>query len=224
MRIARRIVALALGTAGTLLAGAAPAGVLDRVPERPDSRASYLIYLHGRIIEEEGVRPTSPRYGIYEYRKILEELAQRGFTVVSEQRPKDTDPVAYSAKVVGQVNALVAAGVPERQIAVVGFSKGALIALLAAAKLHHPGVRVVSLAGCGDWIIGRYQLDFSGPVYSFYDAADDLASSCRKVFAASKTPFEHHETELHVGQGHGTFFRPNPAWLDPVTAWLAARR
>lgn len=73
-------------------------------------------------------------------------------------------------------------------------------------------------------MLGRHHLDSVGPVLSLYDIADDIATSCGKAFAASKTRFEHQETVLHVGQGHGTFYRPNPDWLDPLTAWLAAGR
>lgn len=204
--------------------GAAPGAVLTHLPAHPDAQARYLLYLHGRIIEDEGPRPTSPRFGVYEYAKILEALAARGFVVVSEQRPKNTDPVAYAAKVVAQVQTLLAAGVPPHHVAVVGFSKGGTIALLAAATLRHPGVRFASLAGCGDWMFTRYRLDFANPALSLYDTADDIATSCEKTFAASKTPFEHRETVLHVGQGHGTFYRPSPAWLDPLTAWLGAGR
>ncbi len=226
-----RRLGLCLAAAGALCllpvrhaAAAAPGGsVLPELPAHVDPRADYLIYLHGRIIEDQGPRPTSPRFGVYEYRQILDALAARGFTVVSQVRPKDTDSTAYAAKVAAQVAALLAAGVPPHHVAVVGFSKGGAIALLAAARLHHAGVRTVSLAGCGDWL-NPYHLSFASPVLSLYDAADDLSTSCAKFFAASRTPFEHSETVLHVGQGHGTFYRPNPAWIDPLTTWLAAHR
>jgi hypothetical protein len=32
--------------------------VLDRLPATPDPRARYVIYLHGRIIEDQGRLPT----------------------------------------------------------------------------------------------------------------------------------------------------------------------
>src|SRR6185369_8324070 len=110
--------------------------VLSVLPKAIDPRGDYLIYLHGRIIEEEGPRPTSPRFGVYEYRQILDTFAGRGFTVVSEARPKGTDVAAYAKKVAGQVRALLAAGVPPERIAVVGFSKGGGITLAAAALLR----------------------------------------------------------------------------------------
>jgi len=205
-----------LAPGGCLAAAPPPGAVLTELPRPIDPQGNYLIYLHGRIVEEQGPRPESPRFGIYEYRKILEAFAARGFTVVSEVRPKGADAAAYAGKVGAQVKALLAAGVPPSRVAVVGFSKGGAIALVAASDLHQPNLRVVSLAGCGDWLFDHFRLDLAGRLLSLYDAADDLATSCAKAFA-----FDHREIVLHVGKGHGTFFRPDPAWLDPVTAWLA---
>ena len=44
--------------------------VLDRVPPAPDMKARYVIYLHGRIIEDRGRRPTHPTWGTYALRWI----------------------------------------------------------------------------------------------------------------------------------------------------------
>jgi len=123
---------------------------------------------------------------------------------------------------VAQVQSLLAAGVPPRRIAVVGFSKGGAIALVAASRLRHPEVRFVSLAGCGDWLFKRFKIDLTGPVLSLYDKADDLATSCARVLSAGSNAAQRREILLQVGKGHGTFYRPDPAWLDPLAAWLAA--
>ncbi|HVR29020.1 MAG TPA: hypothetical protein VMS86_05740 [Thermoanaerobaculia bacterium] len=72
----------------------------------------YLIYLHGRIVEEQGVRPTHPRFGVYEYEAILARLAEGGLQVTSEVRPPNTDPIEYAQTVAGQVQSWIDAGVP----------------------------------------------------------------------------------------------------------------
>lgn len=87
-----------------LAAMAQRGAILDRIPEHPDRSARYVIYLHGRIIEDKGPRPTHEQWGVYEYRKILETLASAG-TVISEQRRPGTDMDRFAEHVVGQVRA-----------------------------------------------------------------------------------------------------------------------
>ena len=66
--------------------GEPAARVIVRVPERPDPASRYLFYLHGRIVEDQGVNAVSPEYGRYRYSTILQRLAGHGFVVVSEAR------------------------------------------------------------------------------------------------------------------------------------------
>ncbi len=98
--------------------------ILADVPEVIDPDGRYLIYLHGAIIERAGVRPTHPKFGVYEYQKVLEAFAERGFLVISEARPDGTDGMLYAATVADQVGALMNGGVSPEHITVVGFSKG----------------------------------------------------------------------------------------------------
>jgi pimeloyl-ACP methyl ester carboxylesterase len=202
--------------------GALGAGrVLRSVPEKIDPRQSYLIYLHGRIIEEEGLRPTSPEFGIYEYEKILEDFAARSFVVISEPRPRGTDMSAYADKVVGQVRTLRRAGVPPEHIAVVGFSKGGGIALLTASRLAEPKVSFVILAGCGNGPAPEASR-LQGRILSMFDASDDRAASCKKVFAQAKSPLVQEEVVLKLGTGHGAFYRPG-GWLQRAADWVAQK-
>ena len=90
--------------------------IFSDVPLEIDLDARFLIYLHGAIIEREGVRPTHPEYGVYEYQEILELFADRGFVVISEARPSGTDGMLYASTVVSQVEVLLDAGVPPEEI------------------------------------------------------------------------------------------------------------
>jgi acetyl esterase/lipase len=218
----------ALAVAGALLMAAtqAPAqrgSVLDVVPAHPRPGARYLIYLHARIVEEKGRRPTDERFGVYEYAQILDTLAASGFEVISEQRPKGTDFHAFGVHVAGQVRRLLAAGVPPEHVAVVGFSKGGGIAIVASAVLRDPRLTYVLLAPCGNWVRGRDDVDVRGRILSIYEASDTLGTSCAPLFAQASRPGVHREIRIATGLGHGAFFRPRPEWLDPLLAWLPRR-
>lgn len=218
----------ALVVAGGLLLFAAPAlaqtgAVWADVPAQVRPGARYVIYLHGRIVEEKGRRPTDERFGIYEYQQILDTLAASGAEVISEQRPGGTDFRAFGSHVADQVRRLLAAGVPAERIAVVGFSKGGAIAMIASALLGDPRVTFVFLGSCGDWVQGRDDLDVRGRILSIYEASDELGTSCEPLFAQAGEPGRHREIRIDTGAGHGAFFRPRPEWLDPLFEWIAGR-
>ncbi|HEX6910942.1 MAG TPA: alpha/beta hydrolase [Longimicrobium sp.] len=186
---------------------------------RPGAR--YVIYLHGRIVEEKGPRPTDERFGIYEYQQILDTLAASGAEVIAQQRPAGTDFRAFGAHVADQVRRLRAAGVPAERIAVVGFSKGGAIAMVASALLEDPRIPFVFLGACGDWVRGRDDVDVRGRILSIYEASDELGTSCEPLFQQAGQPGGHREVRIATGAGHGAFFRPRPEWVAPVLEWIA---
>jgi len=192
------------------------------LPASPDAHASYLIYLHGRIIEVQGRRPSHPQFGVYEYDAILEGFAARGFQVVSEARPADTQVEAYARHVADQVRTLLDAGVPAERIAVVGFSKGGMIAVAASSVLWVPGVRYAILAGCNQSVFDDADLTLTGRVLSIHEASDDIGVSCAPLIGRSPDA-DATERRIDTGERHGAFYRPIDAWLDPLFAWLEGR-
>lgn len=194
-----------------------PGRIYDDVPAAPDAGARWLIYLHGAIVERQGRDAVSPDFGRYEYDAILEALAARGFQVVSEIRGEDAGS-AFVDRVVEQVGRLRAAGVPAERITIVGASLGGFLALEAAARLGHPGLSVVVLAGCGP-SLGALAPDLRGRVLSIYDAADRSDRSCQPLLATAAGLSAGREIVLHLGVGHGLLYRPRAEWLDPVRAW-----
>jgi hypothetical protein len=188
-------------------------------PDRIDPGARYLIYLHGKIIEELGLRPTSPEYGVYEYERILETLRSYGLGVISEPRPKDTDPKAYAEKVAGEVRTLVAAGVPPENVTVVGASKGAVIAMLASTALKNKKVNFVIMAACSDPIFESFDIDLYGNVLSIYDFKDKYGRTCDRFFAKASGLGRKAEIELKLGTGHAVLFQPLKEWVEPTVRW-----
>jgi dienelactone hydrolase len=215
--------ALRLAIAALAIGFAFAAGtrtILDRVPKAPDRGARYLIFLHGRIVEEQGRRPTSPTLGVYEYDRILEALAGRGEVVISEQRPAQTDVDRFAAHVADQVHGLEKAGVPPERITVAGFSKGGSIAIRASVLLADPRVNFVFLAACGNGDFNGLDLKVAGRILSIYEANDDIGRSCADLFTKAGLPSDRHqEIEVHIGDAHGTFYRVHSEWLDPLLRW-----
>src|SRR6185436_17761802 len=174
-------VVLVLARAGCLDAESAPTApaaestaILDRVLDAPDPEARYLIYLHGRAVEEGGRRPTHPTRGVYEYDRILAALAKGGAVVISEQRPRGTDSDRFAAHVADQARALLRAGVPPERITVAGFSKGGGIAIRASSLLKNPRLNFVFLAACGDGDFDGTDLVVQGRILSIYEANDEI--------------------------------------------------
>lgn len=187
--------------------------------------ARHLIYLHGRIVQEEqSLRPVHPEYGPYEMSAIVEAFGQRGFAVSAELRPPGTSVDQAADAVVARVRELLDAGVPADRIAVVGASMGAAIALRASARLGDDAVRFALLGPClatdvaavadeegthprGRLLVIREESDIPSsecPAWSTEDAPDGLQAR---------------ELVIRTGLGHGFLYRPLEEWLEPVVAW-----
>src|SRR5205814_10564237 len=68
------VLALALATAITTAPLHQITSVGRDFPATIDANQRYVFYLHGRIIEEHGLRPRDPRYGIYRSEEHTSEL------------------------------------------------------------------------------------------------------------------------------------------------------
>ena len=216
------LVVAACGGAEPKAPVAPEARIYRDIPSAIDPSARHLIYLHGRIIEDQGVRPTHPRFGVYEYEEILKTLAGRGLVVISESRPPQTDVGEYAVKVAAQVTALIDAGVPPEHITVVGFSKGGEIAILASSLVANDLINFVFMASCGPRFANRPEIVPRGRLLGIREASDDLAGSCDELFARSPPGSYRAEIVLELGGGHGAFYRPHPEWVEPVVAWALA--
>ena len=197
-------------------------------PSTINASAKYLIYLHGKIIEDQGIPAVSFEFGEYEYLEILEKLESFGFKVISEVRAKNTDGVAYAEKVSKQVNTLLDAGVQPQNITIVGASKGGGIAIYASHQINNPEIRYVIMAICNpeenaDLI--QSGISLTGNVLSIYDSEDTFAGSCRELFEYSegKGLSGSKEIILNVGSGHGILYKPLEEWILPVVTWANSR-
>ena len=193
-------------------------------PASIDPSKKYLFYLHGRIIEDQGIYATSAEYGDYEYQAILETLSQYNFNVISEPRPQNTDALTYARKVAEQVNHLLNAGVPANNITIVGASKGAGIAIYVSHLLQNYEISFVLLAICHPDTVQEFikaNIFLTRNVLSIYSAVDDLAGSCQEWFSFSegKGLARSDEIILNIGIGHGVLYKPMDEWILPTVQW-----
>jgi hypothetical protein len=185
----------------------------------------HLIYLHGRIVQEQqDARPQSPRFGYYELEKILGELRSRGFVVTGEIRPRSASVSESADRVVEQVRALLASGVPADRILVVGASMGGGIALVSSARLQKPELRFAVLGACASETEARLVAGgvkgLSGRVLSIHEESDAYTQSCPPWTEDPARPgVQVREIVVHTGLEHGFLYRPLPEWVDPVVEW-----
>jgi ketosteroid isomerase-like protein len=191
--------------------------ILSDLPQKVDTRARYLFYLHGKIVEQDR-RPAHPQYGVYEYDQILDTFKQKGLVVISEQRKKDTGVEQYGKRVAGQVKQLLEAGVPPENITVVGVSQGSWMTMLASTYLKNRKVNFVIIAACSADEGFLDLVNLHGNVLSIYERSD-LAGSCQKYRTGATGLGEYKEVELNTGLKHGFIYRPMKEWIEPTVAW-----
>lgn len=193
-------------------------------PAKIDPANHYLFYLHGKIIEDQGLPAISPEFGEYQYAEILDALESNGLVVISEQRLKDTDGTEYAQRIATQVGELLNAGVAPGSITVVGASKGAAITSTVSNMMSNSELNYVLLGGCYQPLIEEWMrqgLSLSGNVLAIYDSSDEYASSCQDLFDFSdgKGLGRQSEIILQVGTGHGILYVPLADWVSPTVQW-----
>jgi len=202
---------------------------LPDVPDAPKTDAKYIIYLHGIGVENYG-----PGKADEDYYGIIKTIEGRGFTVISEVRraafimgkPSGTKPDEYGRKVAKQVKTLIEKGVPPENITVVGYSKGGVITLVAAADADNAKVNYVIMAGCFQKSKEKYDEyaeniapKMKGRILSMYDAADPNFGTCQDFFSTAGDKVSGKEIKFETGQGHALFRKPVDSWINPLVDW-----
>lgn len=203
---------------GSAHAAQKPGAILSEVPQQVDPKAHYLIYLSGYIVAAGNTRPISPRFGVYEYDEILDTFKQSGVIVVSEARKQDREIEPYAGKVSEQVRQLLKAGVPAKQITVVGASQGSWTAMLVSTYLKNRDLNFVLIAACSANEEFLKAVDLHGNVLSIYERSD-LAQSCEDYRTDASGINQWKEVEVNTGLKHGFLYRPLKEWTEPTIAW-----
>jgi hypothetical protein len=198
--------------------------IYNHVPSKVDTSKKYLFYLHGAIIENQGIRPVSEKYGTYKYEEILKSLAVDNINVISEARRKNTDVLEYATKVSAQIDTLLKWGVPIKNISVVGASKGGAIAVMASYLIKNEELKFVIMSICNEEKAGYWKengIKLWGKVLYIFDVKDEIAGSCSCYldFLKSSGLKEYKEIEVKLGLGHGILYSPFKEWVLPALEW-----
>ena len=188
------------------------------IPDQVNPDEYYIFYIHGAIIETEGVDAVSPEFGLYEFSKILEYFSENGYNVIAEIRGPTSDSEPYTDHIIESVKYLHSQGVPSPKIAVMGFSKGAGITSDVSSRLDDPNIKYILIAICGDWL--DQNLKLTGRVLSLFEESDRYGSSCKSLADRSPDLTSFQEIQFSTGEGHGAFYQADPLWMDPVITWI----
>lgn len=206
---------------------AAVAGVVLSVCALGAAHAAdkHLFYIHGCCVKNA----SDPK--VKDYETIIQKFRDSGFNVEYQLRTADVgdsnDAVqAYAAEIADKVNALLAKGVPPRNITVAGYSLGSMTSMVTAGLIANPDVNIVLLAGCPTGASIKVNIDYSkvkGRVLSITDKGDDKFGSCDGKFPEVKTL---KEVVLDSGKGHSVYRLPQDQfmslWMSPMMDWVNA--
>jgi hypothetical protein len=198
--------------------------ISSSLPKKIDGSGQWLFYLHGAIVQDQGINAVSKDFGPYKYLDILDSLKNRGFNVISEARPKDTKQKDYAAKLSQQIDSLIRANVPPQNITVVGASSGAAIAMRMAMVLKNQKLNYVIMGLCWPETYKEYEgQELCGNFLSIYEASDPHGS-CSDIFNQKKCGGIFKEVKLNMGNGYGFIYQPYREWIDPLVEWAKQKK
>jgi len=183
-------------------------------------KMKHVFYLHGMIIEIQGVHAVSDVFGPYQYLDIIDSLKAAGYLVHSEVRTTKTDFTAFCEKVSGEIDQLIRDGVAPEAITIIGASKGAMMAMAISDLNKHP-VNYVLLGANSDRTEKNFDWELHGRILGIYERSDTVAGKNYTYWIDRSTAAkEFQQLEINTGLGHGFLYRPIKEWLGPAKDWI----
>ena len=180
----------------------------------------HVFYLHGMIVQVQGINAVSETFGPYRYTDIVDSLKAAGYEVHSEVRPPDTQFEAYARKISGQIDELIGKGVKAGDITVIGASAGAQMAMAVSDQNPNP-VNYVLLAANSDRLESTYSWKLHGRILGIYERSDQIAGKNYDHWKdRSADALEFVQLEIHTGLDHGFLYQPLREWLEPARLWM----
>lgn len=183
----------------------------------------HIFYLHGMIIEIQGIKAVSPQFGAYEYTAIIDSLKTTGAEVHAEVRTDKTDFYEFGKKISKEIDELIAKGVSPSDITVIGASKGGMIAMY-ISDLNTNNVNYVLLGSSSDYSQKTFDFNLHGNILGIYEKSDDVAGNDYQHWIDKSTNAKSFEQlQINTGLGHGFLYTPNKAWLDPARKMIKGK-
>ena len=184
------------------------------------SNPKHVFYLHGRIIEVQGINAVSEQFGKYDYQAIIDSLSIENVIVHHEIRTTETDFYDFGAKISGEIDRLIKNDVKPEQITIVGASKGAVMAMYISHISQHQ-INYVLLGANNDYLEQEMDWELKGNILGIYEISDAIAGK-NYQFWINKSENTAHFKELGIdtGLGHGFLYRPVGEWLEPTREWV----
>lgn len=184
----------------------------------------HVFYLHGMIIEVQGVNAVSDVFGPYKYLDIIDALEATGYSVHSEVRTTKTNFNAFCEKVSQQITQLINEGVRPQDISVIGASKGAMMAMQISDINEHP-VNYILLGANSDRTETTFNWKLHGRILGIYEQSDTVAGKDYSYWIGrSSEAKEFQQLKINTGLGHGFLYRPIKEWLGPAKDWMAFKK
>lgn len=180
----------------------------------------HIFYLHGRIIELQGINAVSEEFGEYKYQAIIDSLAYTGAEIHKEIRTEETGFDYFSRKVSLQIDSLISKGVEPKNITVIGASKGAVMAMNISDMNDNP-INYILLGANNDYIERENDWNLHGNVLGIYEKSDSLAGKNYQYWIdKSSRANSFKQLEINTGLGHGFLYSPLKEWLNPAKRWI----
>ena len=193
--------------------------VSEDLPSTINANDKFLFYSHGFIVEGTNTNPVHPRWGEYDFPAITTHFLSSSYHLLARHRPSGIAPKRYAAKLAAEIQQLLDNGVPPQHIAVMGFSRGGALSILATDIVANSDINLIVLAGCAGLISQNPDVALRANVLSIYETSDQVGS-CEFVRQRQSVESAFTEHAISTGKEHGAFYQPYDAWTRIVKAWL----
>lgn len=181
-----------------------------------DQNNTHVFYLHGKIVQEQGIEAKSEKFGKYEYRAILDSLKVIAKEIHAEIRKPETKFNEFCLKTSNQIDSLIRIGVKPKEIILIGASMGGVMAMKISTINENP-INYVFLGANNNSIEEELDFDLHGRILGIYEKSDSICGNDYKYWINKcEKVVEFKEHQINTQLNHGFLYRPLREWINPI--------